>query len=114
MWSYRTRPGEENSFFIIVKIENHPDFGNIIHIAVQNLKIKNPKGTAIISEISHLPFSEAAINQSVVKLIKEKAELPDYEEGYNLWRQAFDAERAGIYNITLAEAVKTMEDTLNQ
>lgn len=114
MWSYRTRPGEENSFFIIVKIENHPDFGNIIHVAVQNLKIKNPKSVSIISEVSHLPFSEAAINQSTVKVIKEKAELPNYREGYDLWRQAFDAKRAGIYNITLAEAIKVTEDTLNQ
>lgn len=31
-----------------------------------------------------------------------------------MWREAFDAQRAGVYTITLAEAVKVMELTLNR
>jgi len=37
--------------------------------------------------------------------------LPDYEEGYGMWRKAFEAGKAGIYTITVAEAVDVMEAT---
>ena len=61
-----------------------------------------------------MPFSEEAINKSAVKILKDKVDLPDFKEGYQMWRDAFDAGHAGIYTITLAEAVKVMEITLNQ
>ena len=114
-WSYKTRPKEKESYFIVVKVENHPKLGNIIHIAVRDLKMKNPLSPDGISDkVNHMPFAEEAINKSAVKILKEKVDLPDYEEGYNMWREAFDAGRAGIYTITLAEAVDVMEASLNQ
>jgi hypothetical protein len=113
VWSYKTRPDEEKSYFIVVKVENHPKLGNIIHIAVHGLKLKKPNGD-FIENADHMPFAEEAINKSAVKLLKEKADLPDYKEGYRMWREAFDAERAGIYTIPIAEAVEIMEETLNQ
>ena len=114
-WSYKTRPNEKDSYLIVVKVENHPKLGNIIHIAVRDLKMKNPRSPDGISDkVNHMPFAEEAINKSAIKILKEKVDLPDYEEGYNMWREAFDAGRAGIYTITLAEAVDVMEASLNQ
>ena len=115
MWSYKARPNEEKSYFIIVKIENDARLGTIVHVAMRGLKMKNPRSPDGISDtVNHMPFTEDAVNRSALKLLKEKVELPDYEEGYQMWRDAFDAERAGVYTITLAEAVKVMETTLNQ
>lgn len=115
VWSYKTRSQEKKSTFIVVKVESHPKLGNIIHIALRDLKMKNPHSPDGISDTAnHLPFAEEAINKSAVKLLKEKADLPDYEEGYGMWREAFDDGRAGIYTITIAEAVNVMEATLNQ
>ena len=114
-WSYRARPGEEASYFIVVKIDNDPNLGRIIHIAMHGLKIKNPQSPKGLSEtVSHMPFAEEAIEKSEVKLLKEKVELPDFKEGYQLWREAFDAGRGGIYTITVAEAVSVMETILNR
>ncbi|HEX8143891.1 MAG TPA: hypothetical protein VF553_14930 [Pyrinomonadaceae bacterium] len=113
IWSYKTRPNEKKSSFIVLKVENHPKLGNIVHIALRDLKLKKPNGD-FIETAGHLPFAEEAINKSAVKLLKEKADLPDYEEGYGMWREAFDAGKAGIYTITIAEAVDVMETTLNQ
>src|SRR5215813_8200534 len=91
-WSYRTRPGEETSYFIIVKIDNDPRLGRIVHIAMRGLKIKNPRSPDGVSDsINHMPFAEAALEKSEVKLLQEKTELPDFEEGYQMWREAFDA-----------------------
>jgi len=113
VWSYKTRPNEKKSSFIVVRVENHPKLGNIIHIALRDLRLRKPNGS-FIEAAGHLPFAEAAINKSAVKLLKENQDLPDYEEGYGNWREAFDAGRAGVYTITIAEAVNVMEMTLNQ
>ena len=114
-WSYSTRPGEETSYLIILKIDNDPKLGKIIHIAMRGLKMKNRRSPDGISEnVDHMPFSEEAIEKSGLKLLKEQTELPDFEQGYRMWREAFDAGRAGVYTITVAEAVNVMEATLNQ
>jgi hypothetical protein len=61
-----------------------------------------------------MPFAEEAIEKSEVKLLQERVELPDFKEGYQLWREAFEAGRGGIYTITVAEAVSVMETILNR
>ena len=113
VWSYKTRPTEKKSSLIVLKVEHHPKLGNIIHIALRDLKLSKPNGD-FIETAGHLPFAEEAINKSVVKLLKEKADIPDYEEGYGMCKEAFDAGKAGVYTITVAEAVDVMEATLNQ
>lgn len=114
-WSYSARPGEEKSYLIIMKIDNDPKLGRIIHIALRGLKMKNPRSPDGISEdVNHLPFLEKALEKSGLKLLKEKVDLPDFEEGYGLWREAFDAGRAGAYSITVAEAVAVMETALQR
>jgi hypothetical protein len=115
VWSYKTRPNEIKSTFIVVKVESDPKLGNIIHIALKDLKIKNSRSSnGITDTMNHLPFAEEAISKSAVKLLKEKAELPNFVEGYNLWRDAFNQKRAGVYTITIAEAIKVAEESLNQ
>lgn len=114
-WSYKTRPGEERSYFIVVRVEKHQKLGNIVHVALRDLRMKNPRSADGYSDtVNHMPFAEEAVRKSAVKLLKEKTELPAYEKGYGIWREAFDAERAGVYTITLAEAVGVMEAMLNQ
>lgn len=114
-WSYRSRPGEESSYLIVVKIENEAKWGTIIHVALGGLKMKNPRSPNGFSESAdHLPFSKDAIDKSAIKLLKDHVELPNFEPGYKLWRAAFDDKRAGVYTITVAEAVNIMELSLNQ
>ena len=114
-WSYKARPGEEGSYLIIVKIDNDAKVGRIVHIALRGLKIKNPRSPEGISDtVDHLPFAEAAIEKSALKLLKEKVDLPDYKEGYGMWREAFDAGQAGVYSLTIADAVNTLETALRR
>lgn len=114
-WSYSARPGEEKSYLIIVKIDNDPKLGRIVHIALRGLRMKNPRSPDGISEhVNHMPFLEEAIEKSGLKLFKEKVDVPDFEEGYRMWREAFDAGRAGAYSITVAQAVDVMETALQR
>src|SRR5687768_15056698 len=62
VWSYKTRPHEKKSTFIVVKVESHPKSGNIVHIALRDLKLRKPGGD-FIEAASHLPFAEDAIDK---------------------------------------------------
>jgi TonB family protein len=113
-WSYKTRPGEEDSYLIVLKVDKDPKLGNIIHIALRKLKMKNERSPDGLSEnVNHMPFSQEALDKSGLKLLEEETELPNFAEGYQMWREAFDAERAGAYSITVAEAVTVIETGLN-
>lgn len=87
VWSYKTRPNETKSAFMVVRVESDPKLGNIIHIALRDLKIKNPHSPGGITDtMNHLPPAEEAIARSAVKLLEETVQLPDFEKSYRLWR----------------------------
>jgi hypothetical protein len=106
IWSYHTRPGEEDSRLTILQIDA---FGTerIVHIRVDGFSFPGPKGKPIHT-IPHMPVFEEAIDRSVVSLLETGAPLPEYQEGYNLWREAFDQGAAGAFRITVAEAIEAI------
>jgi hypothetical protein len=114
-WSYKTRPGEEQSTFVVVKVEEAGGSGIIVHISLKGLKVKNvkdpekPSGT-----ISHMPFTEEALKRSVLRVVNEHATLPAFESGYADWRKAFDSGRGGVFDATVAESVGIVEEMANK
>jgi hypothetical protein len=110
-WNYFTRPGEEQSTLLIQRVERNERLVIIIHITVSGLRLRGAAGSN--SEIGHMPFSEAAINQSVRNLVSQ-GEPPSVSKGYGLWRQAFDEGKGGIFTISVAEAVSFVEQTTSQ
>lgn len=115
IWEYETRKGEEKSTMTIVGVEKNKKLGTIINIYVGGLKIKNPNAdNGLSEEIQHLPFSKEAIDKSVTKLIGTTKKIPDYKDGYDEWRTAFDNGKAGVFSITVKESIDVMEKTLDQ
>lgn len=115
IWKYNTRSGEENSTLIILKVEKHAGIGVVAHIYVNGLKLKNPQQPCDFSEyIKHLPISKEALLISVTTLVSSDNMLPDFEEGYNIWKYAFDNNKAGIFSLSVYDAVKSIEAVLNK
>ena len=113
-WKFRARPGEEGATLTVVKVESAPKLGVIVHISVEGVRIKSPHSANGLAEtIAHMPFAEAAIEKSVSELVGKGAPLPSFEEGYREWRTAFDAQKAGVFTITVGEGVAFMEKALN-
>lgn len=114
-WKFNARPGEDDAALTVVKVESAWDRETIVHISVEGVRIKNeqaPEGYSPV--ISHMPFTEEAIDKSVTSLLAKESPLPDFEEGYREWRKAFDAGRAGAFTITVGEGVELMEKAINQ
>jgi hypothetical protein len=113
VWSFKSRPSEPNSKLTIVKIASDGKLGNIIHVQVDSVKIKtSTKSEKYTHLVSHMPFSEAAIDSSVTEKLGEVTELPDFQKGYTEWRTSFRAGKAGIFSIPVGKSVEYMETTM--
>ena len=115
VWSYRTRPNEQGSTLLINKVESDAKLGSIFHISVSGVKVKNRRAPgSVTQELPHFPVSKKTLEDSVIKLVGSSAPNPAYREGYATWKQAFDAGKAGIFTISVAEIVGFIEKTVNQ
>jgi len=115
VWSYKTRPGEEQSTLLINKVESHPKLGKIFHISVTNVKVKNPRLVGgVTSELPHFPVSQTTLEKSVTKVLRKSKPNAEYLEGYKEWKRAFDEGKAGIFTITVAEIIDGVETAINK
>lgn len=113
-WSYQTRDNELNSRLIILKVEQHEIIGEIVHISVDGLFMKNKHDSSWLGEdISHMPFNKEALVKSVISFDK-MVKVPDFSEGYEIWKEAFDKGKAGVFSISVSESVDFMEQTINE
>lgn len=92
---YKTRKGEEETRILILKVERVKS-QDIVHVCVVGKGFNGP---------SHMPFTEQAIEQSVTHLEKDFVSVQEFGEGYSIWKRAFENDDAGIYDVTVAEAL---------
>ena len=110
-YSFAGRTGDEKPHFLVLKVDTHPKEGNIIHVAINGVRITNPKAPKGFSDsIGHFPISEAALDQSGPKILKTGSPLPDFKEAYQLWRKPFDEGKAGMWTKPLAECLQALDD----
>jgi hypothetical protein len=97
IWKYNNRPGEEDSTLTILDVEEY-EKEEVVHIRIDGIKMTLPNGT-IADHIKHLPFSAMALTGSVTRLIGHTPGLPTFLEGYTQWKNAFDAGKAGYWDL---------------
>lgn len=115
VWRYKTRPGEESSRLTILRVESYPKLGRIVHIQVNDVALKNPKSAGDASTvISHLPYAEQSLAQSVTTLGRDNVTPEGWEDGYQHWKSELDAGTAGIWTIEVSEAVSAVEEVLGK
>lgn len=115
VWTYSTRPGEEASRIVVCRVEADEKVGEIVHIHVNRVRLKNkhaPGGSS--DQIGHMPYSGEALRKSLTKLESTDSMLPNFENGYQEWRSAFDKGKASVWTVPLSEAIAGMESVLNQ
>lgn len=115
IWKYETRKGEERSRVVILKVEDYGESGIIVHISIRGLKIKNPRLSAGYSEeIGHLPFDKEALLKSLTELESHAGELPDFEDGYSHWKEAFLRGTSGVFIGNVYDAIDFVDRSMNK
>jgi hypothetical protein len=80
---------------------------------VDNVKIKTSENLEKYSTvITHMPFSEVALDSSGLTKTGDTKVILDYQEGYDEWRVGFDKGDAGVFSIPVDKAVLYMEETM--
>jgi hypothetical protein len=114
-WSYTTRPGEEASFVVIRKIETLPKIGEVIHVSLFGLKIKNPAAPkGFTDQAGHLPIAGASVRTSLKERIQKKIPDVGWMEGYRIWREAYETGKGGVFSKPVSECVGFLEEGLNR
>ena len=109
VWTYRTRPGEESSRITVCLVEANEEGRNIVHVAVDGLKLKNPSAPSGLSDrIGHMAFNESAFRASVRTLESTSQSVPAFNAGYEEWQKA----NGGGWDVSAAEALDAMESVL--
>lgn len=110
-YSFTGRAVDEKPHFLVLKVDTHPKEGNIVHVAINGVRISNPKAPKGFSDsIGHFPISEAALDKSGPKFLKSGSPLPDFKEAYQLWRKPFDEGKSGMWTATLADCLQALDD----
>ena len=110
VWSYKTRPQEPKSTFVVLRIDDTSKLGQVIFIGLQDLRIQHPNGK-IIGSLSPLAFTRAALDQSVVKVVAKTDKLMASDFGYAKWKEAQRAGKTPPTNVKpVAESINDLEN----
>ncbi len=110
-WSYAARPGEEDSFLMIRKIETLSRVGEVVHISVFGLKIKNPAAPkGYTDQAGHLPISVTSLRGSLKEKVQRKIPDVNWQEGYQMWLEA----EGGVFTKPVSDCVGFMEEAINR
>lgn len=108
-WRFAGRPSDPKPTLVIVKVEALPKVGDVVHISVRGVQIRNSRAPAgYVDSLPHLPFSPAALQRSVTSLVADSVALPNFEPGYEKWRQ----DQGGVFTISVREALDLAEQAL--
>lgn len=110
-WRIKDWHADDQAQAIILLIEDGPR-GPIVHVGVQGLNIAIPGYPDGIKTVGHMPFDGPAAAAGLTELISEAAPLPDFRSGYDEWRAAFERGEAGVYTLSVADAIRTIETAL--
>jgi hypothetical protein len=112
-WNYKT-PTEKSSTLTILKIEEYPETGKVIHISISGLKVKDISSTTGFADKCTYSHIRRGIRQKCHQSEKRNRKKPDSLEldGYSYWKKEFDKGDAGIFTIPVSEIVETMEKSI--
>lgn len=109
-WTYRTRPGEDDSRVVIRAITAEPDDGDVVHASILDARIRNHRvDGGIQPAMHHVALSRKALDASVLHYQGEATPDDRWQDGYAVWRQAYDNGDAGVFDIPVAEVLAYLE-----
>jgi hypothetical protein len=110
VWTYDHRPGEDGSRVVIRKIGVEPEDGEVFHVSIVGVKLRNhrvPGGAQ--PAMHHAAVLRATLDKSLRELTTASDEDPAWQNGYAVWRQAYDNGDAGVFELSVPEILGYIE-----
>jgi len=110
VWTYDHRPGEDGSRVVIRKIGVEPEDGEVFHVSILGVKLRNhrvPGGAQ--PAMHHAAVLRTTLDKSLRTLTPATDADTAWEDGYAVWRQAYDNGDAGVFELTIAEILGYIE-----
>jgi hypothetical protein len=110
VWTYDHRPGEDGSRVVIRKIGVEPEDGEVFHVSILGVKLRNhrvPGGAQ--PAMHHAAVLRTTLDKSLRELTLTSDEDTTWENGYAVWRQAYDNGDAGVFELSVAEILGYIE-----
>ncbi|SDG50755.1 hypothetical protein [Dyella sp. 333MFSha] len=109
-WTYRTRPGEEDSRIAIRKIDHEPEDGEVFHVSILGVKLRNHRVPGGLQPaMNHAAVSRATLDASLLTTDGPADADEGWRDGYAVWRQAYDNGDAGIFDLPVPEILGYIE-----
>ncbi len=103
----------------VLRVDTHEDLPvpqPVYHFAIYSLRNLFPPNAAYLPDakvfIPHLPIMESGVKQSGATFIAFEEVSEQEFEAYSIWKQAFFAGEAGIFDLTIDEAISIMIEAL--
>ncbi|HVI53886.1 MAG TPA: hypothetical protein VM621_02390 [Luteibacter sp.] len=110
VWTYDHRPGEDGSRVAIRKMGVEPEDGEVFHISILGVKLRNHRVPGGAQPAMH---HAAVLRTTLDKSLRELTPAADpdtaWENGYAVWRQAYDNGDAGVFELSVAEILGYIE-----
>lgn len=114
VWCYETRPQEPASRVVISRIDGNDELGQIVHVRITGVDICDANGETAATVIAHAPLAGDVLRTCVTHLSDEPPGQAEDDDGYEVWRESFEAGEAGVFTIPVSEIVEMMEHAIAQ
>lgn len=109
-WRCTGRTADETPKLLIQQIDTHPLGGLIYHVSVEGLRIRQPAlPGGLLDTLPHVPVTRHTLDTSVTSLEGTSGADARFREGHAQWKQAFDAQQAGAFGVSVAEIATIIE-----
>jgi hypothetical protein len=114
LWRCKGRSAQETPSLLINRIETHPLGGQIFHVTLYDVHLRNPRMPGGITKIlAHVPVTLETLRLSVTGLEDNREPDPAYVKGWQEWRRAFDAGQAGSFGVPVDAILEFVERRMN-
>lgn len=109
-WTYRTRPGEDDSRVAIRRVDHEPEDGDVFHVSILGVKLRNHRVPGGLQPaMHHAAVSRVTLDASLLEPAGAADADESWRDGYAVWRQAYDNGDAGVFDIGIGDVLGYIE-----
>ena len=104
VWTFYLDPSEPAATLTVLKVETLEKIGDVVHISVSPVRVPGR-----VTRIGHLPMSRAALDKSVIELVKTDS-APAELGGYEQWKRA----KGGVFTTSVSDAMSFVRQAIGR